>query len=412
MRIFTDDGDAVPVTVLDVSDNRVTQVKTDAVDGYSAIQVAFRFAQGVPRQQAGPGHLAKAGVFAGEVLRSSASPRSRCQYKPGATLPVTPVRRRPDGRRAGHLDRQRASPAPSSATTSARSARRTATAVRTTCRARSRWRRIRAACSRQEDDRPHGRRDRHHPEPGRRAHRRGAFAAAGRGAVPGAKGHGGWSCARRSGRPSRALGPVMQLELLNDQGQATRQGGCAGHGVRARLQRSAGASGGGGLQANARQGTRAQRTAPRSSTRRRSRSARRAPAARAGMTRPADLAWGWSHLPEHAGRELLHKVNKKMYRAGMASILSQLARDGRLAVVDASRSTRRRPSCWRRSSRRWAWVGDGHRRPGGREPGAGVAQPGQCAGRRAALRRPLSLVFYKKVLVTRGAIEQLKEMYA
>ena len=41
MRIFTDDGDAVPVTVLDVSDNRVTQVKTEAADGYSAIQVAF-----------------------------------------------------------------------------------------------------------------------------------------------------------------------------------------------------------------------------------------------------------------------------------------------------------------------------------------------------------------------------------
>ena len=41
MRIFTDDGDAVPVTVLDVSNNRVTQVKTESTDGYSAIQVAF-----------------------------------------------------------------------------------------------------------------------------------------------------------------------------------------------------------------------------------------------------------------------------------------------------------------------------------------------------------------------------------
>ena len=41
MRIFTDDGDAVPVTVLDVSNNRVTQVKTEATDGYNALQVAF-----------------------------------------------------------------------------------------------------------------------------------------------------------------------------------------------------------------------------------------------------------------------------------------------------------------------------------------------------------------------------------
>ena len=37
MRIFTDDGDSIPVTVLDVSDNRVTQIKTPETDGYSAV---------------------------------------------------------------------------------------------------------------------------------------------------------------------------------------------------------------------------------------------------------------------------------------------------------------------------------------------------------------------------------------
>ena len=41
MRIFTDEGDSIPVTVVDVSDNRVTQVKTTETDGYSAVQVAF-----------------------------------------------------------------------------------------------------------------------------------------------------------------------------------------------------------------------------------------------------------------------------------------------------------------------------------------------------------------------------------
>ena len=41
MRVFTDDGDAIPVTVLDVSNNRVSQVKTAETDGYSAIQVVF-----------------------------------------------------------------------------------------------------------------------------------------------------------------------------------------------------------------------------------------------------------------------------------------------------------------------------------------------------------------------------------
>jgi len=41
MRIFTDDGDAIPVTVLDVSNNRVAQVKTTAIDGYNALQIVF-----------------------------------------------------------------------------------------------------------------------------------------------------------------------------------------------------------------------------------------------------------------------------------------------------------------------------------------------------------------------------------
>ena len=40
-RVFTDEGDSVPVTVVDVSDNRVTQIKTARTDGYLAVQVTF-----------------------------------------------------------------------------------------------------------------------------------------------------------------------------------------------------------------------------------------------------------------------------------------------------------------------------------------------------------------------------------
>ena len=40
-RIFSDDGAAVPVTVLDVANNRVTQIKTEETDGYSAVQVTY-----------------------------------------------------------------------------------------------------------------------------------------------------------------------------------------------------------------------------------------------------------------------------------------------------------------------------------------------------------------------------------
>jgi large subunit ribosomal protein L3 len=68
-RLFTDSGDSVPVTVLDVSDNRVTQIKTDDTDGYSAVQVAFgkRRANRVNKAQAG--HFAKAGVEGARGMR-------------------------------------------------------------------------------------------------------------------------------------------------------------------------------------------------------------------------------------------------------------------------------------------------------------------------------------------------------
>jgi ribosomal protein L3 len=50
-RIFTDDGVSVPVTVLDVSNNRVAQIKTPESDGYTAIQVAFGKRRRLARQQ-------------------------------------------------------------------------------------------------------------------------------------------------------------------------------------------------------------------------------------------------------------------------------------------------------------------------------------------------------------------------
>ena len=69
MRLFTDDGDAVPVTVVDVSNNRVTQVKTQENDGYVALQVTFgaRKASRVTKPEAG--HLEKYGAAPARVLR-------------------------------------------------------------------------------------------------------------------------------------------------------------------------------------------------------------------------------------------------------------------------------------------------------------------------------------------------------
>ena len=88
-RIFTDDGDSLPVTVLDVSDNRITQIKTPESDGYAAVQVAFgkRRASRVVKPLAG--HLAKAAVEAGRTLKEfRAKPEELAALKVGAKLGV------------------------------------------------------------------------------------------------------------------------------------------------------------------------------------------------------------------------------------------------------------------------------------------------------------------------------------
>ena len=68
-RLFTDAGDSVPVTVLDVSGNRVTQIKTEDTDGYSAVQVAFGTRRPNRINKAQAGHFAKAGVEGARGMR-------------------------------------------------------------------------------------------------------------------------------------------------------------------------------------------------------------------------------------------------------------------------------------------------------------------------------------------------------
>jgi large subunit ribosomal protein L3 len=88
-RIFTDDGETVPVTVLDVSNNRVIQVKTVASDGYAAVQVAFGSKKPSRLTRAVAGHYAKAAVEAGETLKEFPIDDARAaEFKPGAVLGV------------------------------------------------------------------------------------------------------------------------------------------------------------------------------------------------------------------------------------------------------------------------------------------------------------------------------------
>lgn len=91
-RFFTDDGESVPVTVVDVSNNRVTQVKTQENDGYVAIQVTFgsRRSSRVTKPQAG--HLSKAGAEAGEIVREFRVDEAvASKYSAGAVLPLADI---------------------------------------------------------------------------------------------------------------------------------------------------------------------------------------------------------------------------------------------------------------------------------------------------------------------------------
>lgn len=88
-RVFTDTGDSVPVTVLDMSNNRITQIKSLETDGYCALQLAFgsRRASRVTKPLAG--HFAKAGVEAASVLKEfSVSGEELAKFTPGAAINV------------------------------------------------------------------------------------------------------------------------------------------------------------------------------------------------------------------------------------------------------------------------------------------------------------------------------------
>jgi large subunit ribosomal protein L4 len=118
-------------------------------------------------------------------------------------------------------------------------------------------------------------------------------------------------------------------------------------------------------------------------------------------------------FPNSPEENFSHKVNKKMYRAGMAAIFSQLAREGRLAVVDAisvdSPKTKQLAAKFKAMGLDSVLVIADE-----------VDENLFLASRNLAnvlvieprYADPLSLVFYKKVLVTRGAIDKLKEMLA
>ena len=92
MRLFTDDGVAVPVTVVDVSNNRVTQVKTQDNDGYVALQLTFGARKASRVNKPSAGHLAKAGVQAGEVIQEfRVTAETAAKFQSGTYIPINAV---------------------------------------------------------------------------------------------------------------------------------------------------------------------------------------------------------------------------------------------------------------------------------------------------------------------------------
>lgn len=206
----------------------------------------------------------------------------------------------------------------------------------------------------------------------------------------------------------------MQVELLNEQGQAASNVDVPdtvfGRDYNESLIHQIVVA----YQANARLGTRAQkdREMVKHSTKKPFRQ-KGTGRARAGMTSSPLWRGGGRTFPNSPDENFTQKVNKKMYRAGMASILSQLVREGRLAVVESIKldSPKTKPLAEKFKAMNLKSVlliseeVDENLYLASRNlPNVLVVEPRYAD--------PVSLVHYKKVIVTKGAIDKLKEMFA
>ena len=206
----------------------------------------------------------------------------------------------------------------------------------------------------------------------------------------------------------------MHIELLNDQGQASAKFEAPeplfGRDYNEDLVHQIVVA----YQANARQGTRAQkdREQVKHSTKKPFKQ-KGTGRARAGMTSSPIWRGGGRAFPNSPEENFTQKINKKMYRAGMAAIFSQLVREGRLAVVDSIKIEA--PKTKLLASKLKAMnlqsvlviseeVDDNLYFAARNLANVLVVEPRYAD--------PVSLVHYKKVLVTKGAVDKLKEMFA
>ena len=206
----------------------------------------------------------------------------------------------------------------------------------------------------------------------------------------------------------------MQLELLNEQGQAASKVDVPETVFDRQYNEDLIHQLVVAYRANGRQGTRAQkdREQVRHSTKKPFRQ-KGTGNARAGMTSSPLWRGGGRIFPNLPEENFTQKLNKKMYRAGMACILSQLAREGRLAVVDSIEIEAPKTKLLAAKLKAMNLdhvlviadeVNENLFLAARNLPNVLVVEPRYAD--------PLSLVFYKKVVVTKGAIAKLQEMFA
>ena len=354
-RVFADDGSAIPVTVLDVANNRVTQIKTPDTDGYAAVQVAFGKRRAIARRQAAgrppregrrrSRHVLREFPVAADALASlkAGDVVGADTFAVGQLVDVTGTTK---GRgfsgviRRHHFSSNRASHGNSVSHNKpgsigmAQDPGRVFPGKRLPGHYGNVTRTVQTLTVVRVDK------------------ERGLLLV--KGSVPGADGSARHRARRREDAGEEG-GLTMDLKLINDNGEpattAHASDALFGRDYNEALIHQVVTA----YQANGRQGTRAQKArGDMNKSHKKPWRQKGTGRARAGQANSPLWRGGGKIFPSSPDENFSHKVNRKMYRAGIASILSQLVREDRLAVIEASRWTRRRPSSSRRSSRRSA----------------------------------------------------------
>ncbi len=206
----------------------------------------------------------------------------------------------------------------------------------------------------------------------------------------------------------------MELKLLNDQGQSTESVSASDKAFGREYNEALVHQVMTAYMANARQGTRAQkdRSEVRHSTKKpwRQKGTGRA---RAGMTSSPLWRGGGRIFPNRPDENFSHKVNRKMFRAGLSSILSQLAREERLVVVDTFTVDQPKTKLLTQKLKGMGLanvliiteaIDDNLHLSSRNLPHVSVMN--------VANTDPVSLMRHEKVIVTRGAVTKIEELFA